>query len=261
MRKQLLALVLCALTSPAALLAADNPWVGTWKLDLAKSQFTGDTFTYSKGSNGLMHFSDGAAIEYDFGTDGKPYTDPFGDTHTWTAAGDNAWDSVTKHGDTEMEKTHRTLSPDGKTLTMVSTGTRPDGTTFNNEATYTRLSGARGLEGKWRSTKVNISASDTFVVTEPSPGVYHWDIPGYKESVEGKADGSDLPITGPTVPEGMTLSIKTLSPTSLSYAVKMKGKVIGMGTQTIAPDGQSFNDVTWSPGKESEKQTGVYVKQ
>jgi len=260
MRKHLLALIFCAL-APTAVLAADNPWVGTWKLDLAKSNFTGDTFTYSKGANGLMHFSDGSAIDYDFGTDGKPYTDPFGDTHVWSAAGENAWDSVTKHGDTEMEKTHRTLSPDGKTLSMTSTGTRPDGTAFTNEATYTRVSGTRGLEGKWRSTKINISASDSFVISEPSPGVYHWDIPGYKESVEGKADGSDLPITGPTVPEGMTLSITTVTPTSSSYIVKVKGKTFAQGTQTIAGDGKSFSDVSWSPGKESEKQTGVYVKQ
>ncbi len=260
MRKQLLALTLCALTSTAAY-AADNPWIGSWKLDPAKSTFTGDTFTYSKAANGMMHYSDGAAVQYDFGIDGKPYQDPFGDTHIWNAAGDNAWDSVTKHGDTEIAKTHRSLSADGKTLSFTSTGTKPDGSTFNDEATYTRVSGSKGLEGKWQSTKVTVSAPDTFVVSEPSPGVMHWDIPGYKQSIEGKADGSDLPITGPTVPEGFTLSLKNTSPTSIAYTVKMKGKTVSEGTQTIATDGASFTDVSWSPGKESEKQTGVYVKQ
>ena len=37
--------------------AAENPWIGTWKLDLAQSDFTGETITYSKGSGGLMYFS------------------------------------------------------------------------------------------------------------------------------------------------------------------------------------------------------------
>jgi hypothetical protein len=45
MKKLLLACVL-ALVSTMPTLAADNPWIGTWKLDPAKSHFTGDTFTY-----------------------------------------------------------------------------------------------------------------------------------------------------------------------------------------------------------------------
>src|SRR5271168_948167 len=91
-------LLVCALTVFGALpaLAADNPWVGTWKLDPAKSHFTGDTFTYSKATNGRIHFSDGSTETYDFGLDGKEYPTPLGRTTIWTAAGDNAWDSVTK---------------------------------------------------------------------------------------------------------------------------------------------------------------------
>jgi hypothetical protein len=54
-------LLVCALTIFAVLpaLAADSPWIGNWKLDPAKSHFIGDTFTYSKAANGMMHFSDG----------------------------------------------------------------------------------------------------------------------------------------------------------------------------------------------------------
>lgn len=256
-------LLICAFALFATLpaLAVDNPWVGTWTLDLNKSHFTGDTFTYSKATNGMMHFSDGSVANFDFGIDGKGYKTVYDRTTTWTAAGNNAWDSVTKANGKVLVNTHRQLSDDGKTLTITETGKRPDGTTFHDEAVYTRVTGTTGLVGKWRSTKVTISAPDSFIISSPSPGIMHWDIPAYKESVQGKLDGTDLPITGPNVPPRLTLAVKQVSPTKISYVVKGNGKPDSYGIQTLAADGKSFTDVSWSAGKPGEKATGVYVKQ
>jgi hypothetical protein len=256
-------LLVCALALFAALpaIAADNPWIGTWKLDPAKSHFTGDTFTYSKAAKGMMHYSDGSIVNYDFAIDGKDYKTIYDRTTAWTAAGNDAWDSIAKANGKILAKTHRQLSADGKTLTITDTGTKPDGTTFNDVTVYTRVTGTTGLVGKWRSTKVTVSAPDAFVVSSPSPGIMHWDIPSYKETVEGKFDGSDLPITGPDVPPGLTLAVKPSSPAKHSYTVKVNGKPDSYGIQTLAADGKSFTDVSWSPGKMSEKSTAVFVKQ
>src|ERR1700692_379064 len=132
MKRLLLASALLMVPALSAF-AADNPWVGTWKLDLAKSKFTGDTFIYSKSENGLYHYSDGSAISFDFGIDGKEYQTSFGQTATWTAAGENAWDSTTKVNNSVFSKEHAQLSPDGKNLTITDSGTKPDGSTFNDE--------------------------------------------------------------------------------------------------------------------------------
>jgi hypothetical protein len=260
MKKTLLALALLALTTAPAL-ATDNPWSGTWKLNVVKSQFTGDTFTYSKAANGMMHYSDGSVVSYDFGIDGKEYKTVYGRTTMWTAAGNNAWDSVYKGNGTILSKTHRELSADGKTLTITSTGTKPDGSKFNDVVVYSRVTGTNGLAGKWRSTKVDVSAPDMWIISSPSPDVLHWDIPGYKETVEGKLDGTDLPVSGPTVPAGLTFGIKKVAPRKLSYVVKVSGKVDTYGVQTLAADGKSFTDVSWSPGKQTEKSTAVFEKQ
>jgi len=263
--KRVLLFCTLALCFTTLAIAADNPavnpWIGTWKLDPAKSHFIGDTFTYSKLPSGMMHFTDGSTVSYDFAIDGKPYKAAYDRTTVWTAAGTNAWNSVTSANGKVIYKAHHVLSADGKTLTNTYTGAKPDGSSFNDETVYTRVTGTNGLEGKWRSTKVNISAPDTFVVSSPSAGILHWDIPSYKESVEGKPDGTDHPITGPTVPPGLTLSFKYLSPTKISYTVKNNGKPDGYGIQTLSADGKSFTDVSWSPGKESEKSTGFYAKQ
>jgi hypothetical protein len=260
MKKFLLAFTCFALFSLTSF-AAENPWVGNWKLDVSKSHFTGDTFSYSKAANGMMHYSDGSTISFDFGVDGKEYKSEFDRTTAWTGHGENAWDTVTKAKGITLYQSHYQISPDSKTLTIQTTGTKPDGSTFNDEAIYTRVTGTTGPVGKWRSTKVTISAPDAFHISSPSPGVLHWDIPSYKESVEGKPDGSDLTVTGPTVPPSLTIAFKSVSPTKMSYVLKDNGKPIGYGTQTLTAGGKSYTDVSWNPGKENEKQTGFYTKE
>ena len=51
---------------------ADSPWIGTWKLDAAQDQFTGDTFTLTNEPGDMLHFFDGSTpSSYVFGIDGK----------------------------------------------------------------------------------------------------------------------------------------------------------------------------------------------
>lgn len=59
----------------------------------------------------------------------------------------------------------------------------------------------------------------------------------------------------------MTIGFKMVTPTQIKYAIKVGGKADSFGVQTIAADGRSFSDVSWTAGKEDEKQTAVYVKQ
>jgi hypothetical protein len=260
MRKLLLAAALVVLPVVSAL-GAGNPWVGTWKLDIAKSMFTGDTFTYSKSANGLYHYSDGSTDAFDFGIDGKEYPAMYGQVVTWTADGDHAWNSVWKLKGKVLDNVHRQLSVDGKTLTITDSGTKPDGSTFHDETVYSRVTGTTGLVGKWKSTKANISSPNSIIISSPAEGSIRWEIPQYKNVLEGKTDGSDIPVTGPQVPAGLTLSIKMVSATKDTYTVKVAGKTVGFGMQTLSADGKTLTDVSWSPGKESEKETGVYERQ
>jgi hypothetical protein len=41
--------------------------------------------------------------------------------------------------------------------------------------------------------------------------------------------------------------------------MKVNGKEDSEGVQTLAADGRSYTDVSWSAGKESEKQIAVFV--
>jgi hypothetical protein len=249
------------LLAAGAALAAENPWVGTWKLDPAKSHLAGDTFTYSKGPGALLHYSDGV-VAYDFGTDGKEYKSAYDRTATWTQTGPNSWESVSKHHGKVLDKVQRKLSADGKTLTIHYTGNRPDGTPFDDQDIYTRISAGDGLLGTWKSVKVGASGGpQTFIISSPAPGVLHYEIPDLQAHAEGAADGTDHPLLGGNTPEGMTVSFKFVTPTQIKYVLKVKGKEDSEGLSTLAPDGGSYTDVSWSPGKENEKQTSIFVRQ
>lgn len=256
--------IICSLLAlpVGAASAADSPWNGTWKLDAAKSHLTGQTFTYSERPGGMLHYEDGSTASFDFGLDGKEYKTWADRTTAWTAAGKNAWDTVTRAAGKVHAKGHVALSEDGKTLTMTLTGTRPDGQDFHEEDVFSRVSGAEGLIGTWRTTKVtNPSGPQTFIISSPAAGVLHYEIPDLKVSVECSANDKDYPLTGPSVPPGATISFKRVSATKIQYTMKIDGKPDSIGVQTIAADGASFTDTNWNPGQASEKTTTVYVKQ
>jgi hypothetical protein len=256
--------IICSLLAlPAgAATAADSPWNGTWKLDAQKSHLTGQTFTYSERPGGMLHYEDGSTASFDFGLDGKEYKTFSNRTTTWSAAGKNSWDRVTRIDGKVSSQGHVALSEDGKTLTMTSSGTRPDGHEFHEEDVFSRVVGTDGLAGTWRAAKVTgPTGPETFMISSPAPGVLHYEIPDLKVSVECSADDKDYPLTGPTVPPGATISFKRVSPTKVRYTMKINGKPDSIGVQTIAPDGGSFTDTNWNAGRANERTTAVYVKQ
>ena len=256
--------IICSLLAlPAgAASAADSPWNGTWKLDPQKSQLTGQTFTYTERPGGMLHYEDGSSVTYDFGLDGKEYKTWSNRSSTWTAAGKKSWERVTRIDGKVFTKGHVVLSEDGKTLTETFTGTRPDGQEFHEEDVFNRVSGTDGLAGEWRAAKVTgPTGPQTFIISATGAGVLHYEIPDMKVSVEGRLDGTDIALSGPTVPPGATISFKRLSPAKIRYTMKINGKTDNTGVQTIAPDGASFTDVNWNAERENEKTTAVYVKQ
>ena len=258
MKKLLLALACITLTSSAF---AASPWDGTWKLDRAKSHLTGDSFTYSKLPNGLWHVAFGD-LGYDFAPDGKPYPVFDADhTVTTTMQGDHALTFVNQFKGKTTSTMKETLSADGSTITDETTGTHVDGSTYTSTETSKRSGTGTGFVGKWVSTKVNSSTQSTFVISTAADGTMTMNFPSSKETVVTKLDGVAVPITGPQVPAGVTITYKKASPTRLDYTVMLKDKKVAEGHETLSADGKTFEDTSWAPGKMDEKTTAVYVKQ
>jgi hypothetical protein len=247
-----------ALGVASAAQAASSPFDGTWKMDLTKSQLAGDTVTYAKTAKGYTSVR--ATTTYAFAVDGKDYATTADRTTAWVKAADGGWDMTFKAAGKVLTKAHRTLSADGKSMMTTYVETRPDGTTATEKDVYKRLSGTSGLEGKWKSIKVD-GVSDVETFSTPSAGTFKLEDATFKQVIVGKLDGSPVTVTGPTIPPGATRTFLAKGPAVREYTSMLKGKVIGRGVMKLSADGKSMTDTSWPPGHEDEKSMSYYVKQ
>jgi len=157
MRKSLFtgALAACALTliSGSLAVAGDN-WIGTWKLDTAKSKFSpgpgpkGQTLKFEHSPGGIKLASeavaaDGKATQGGYtskfdGTDVPFAGNPNADTAQPRKLDDNSYQNTWKKAGKVTITTKGVVSADGKTLTITQSGTDAQGRAVNSTAVYDR---------------------------------------------------------------------------------------------------------------------------
>jgi hypothetical protein len=250
----------CAVMALAAApcFAAGQSWDGTWKLNEAKSKLTGETMVLEDKGNGMIHVS-GGSVTFDYACDGKAYPTLADRTLTCTGTQAAGWEHVTKVGDKVLTQSHWALSADGKTITIKGKEARPDGSTADYTEVWKRESGTGGVVGTWKSVKAD-EGSDSMTIETKGDWIKIYD-PAYKSTVEGKMDGSNLALKGPTAPAGLWQTFKPDGPNKLHYTVKLNDKVLSEGVQTLSADGKTLTDENWAPGKMNEKSVQVYERQ
>jgi hypothetical protein len=250
----MLAIVCCC-----TLASAQRAFVGTWKLNQEKSHLTGNTVTYSAAADGAMKETT-AAGSYTFKTDGRPYTTPFDSTVTWKQTGPSAWTTEERQKDILLSTDIVQISGDGKTMTVISTGTNPDGKDFRDTEVLTRIEGSSGLMGTWKSEKMKSSTSPTMEFAANGADGIAWILPEIKARLDLTFNGKDITPVGPTVPAGLTIAATKNSAHSFSYVEKMKGKALFKGTLTVSKDGKTLTNVS-TPVQGENKRTAVYDKE
>ena len=257
LRCAVLALMFCS----AAVCAADNPFVGSWKFDAVRSKLVAETVQYRDLGDGCMHFSNGATLADDFALDGKDYKTVDNRTIAWKPLATGSWETTIKIAGKTTETAKRTLSADGKAMTVQAEGTLPDGSPYKHKKHYARIGAGTGLAGTWRNTEVDTNnMPDGYVISESPDGVITWAIPTDKQTVTGRFDGTDMPLSGPNVPPNTAFVIDRMSSHKIAYAMKTGGKPQQFGTVVISDDGQTFTEESWLPGKEAEKSTVVWSR-
>ncbi|HEV2396918.1 MAG TPA: hypothetical protein VGS27_08255 [Candidatus Sulfotelmatobacter sp.] len=154
MKRVLFVLSLLVL-SAGPLLAQDNAFVGTWKLNLAKSKFVPGpapkslTRTVEAQGDGAKYTFEGVAA------DGKPLSFSFtvkydGKDYPVTGSGmtagadsigirllgSNKAEATLKRGGKEVAKAEAEVSKDGKVSTVKTRGTTASGKAFHSESVY-----------------------------------------------------------------------------------------------------------------------------
>ena len=141
MRRVVFVVAMCALALTSS--GAENPFLGTWELNTVKSK--PDPSSPPIKSQIVKYSIDGSALKASLTIDGNPSahptvydgqeheyggTSPLSPTHiipTWKG---KTLETVFKRNGLKVGTRKNTLSADGLTMTVVTEGTKPDGSKY-----------------------------------------------------------------------------------------------------------------------------------
>jgi hypothetical protein len=229
---------------------------GTWKLNLAKSQLTGQTLSIEKKSSGLMRF-DMQGFAYDFDVSGKDFPTPDGGTSSWREVNPTTWEATSKVNGKTIA-TYQ-LSLKGDTIAAVMKATKPDGTALEQTSSWTRVSGGPGFLGKWKSTDVK-GAPNTLQITLDRANGISISYPEFQIACKGSFDGKDYPMTGAGGAMKQTLAFEKAGANSIKMTTKVAGKPFYVDVLTLSPDGKTLTD-DGNPVAAKEPVKAVYERQ
>jgi hypothetical protein len=240
-------------------LAADESFIGKWKLNPDKSQLSGLTYKVEDAGSNQMKFVFGDDVET-VSTDGKPHTTKYGNTWLVTKSGPNGWHWVTKRDGKTTSDAMWTVSEDGATSSYVNTETRPDSSTSHDVITLKRTAGTSGLVGTWESTEIKIGSPNHIEMAAWGKDGYSLKTPVYKGQTDFKLDGKDYTPKGPQVPKGMTVSAKKVDDRTVELTYKLKDKTIETDRWELSADGKTLTNTVDYSGLD-KKEVDVFDRQ
>ena len=250
---------LCLCAVPLTL-AADDSFIGKWKMNPEKSQFTGLTYKVDDAGGGKYNFVFGDDVET-MTFDGKEHVTKYGNSWSITQKGPNSWKWVQKRNGKVMSEATWTVSDDGATSTYVSTETRLDGSTSHDETKLKRTAGGpSGLVGTWESTETKIGSPTTIEIMRWEKDGYSLKTPANKGQTDFKLDGKEYVPKGPLAAKGTTVSGKKIDDRNIELNYKLKDKAIETDRWELSADGTTLTNTITYPG-ESKPEVDVFDRQ
>ena len=242
-----LQLLLASCLMTGTLWAADNPFVGKWKVNPSKSKLNDEMKVEVAGANRYaLTFGPGQVDTVV--ADGSDQPALSGTTLSVTMKGPNRWEVVRKMNGRTLLTAHWTLSEDGKTLNDAFTQYLPDGLTLFSQPLpngstlflpylYDRTAGNSGFPGTWDSESAKVK---TGIELQIQP--YEGDGLSFKRSDEEmvkrfKLDGNDYPDLDPNGGDkGTAYSSRRVNDRSLEITYKFKDKIAGSRQIELSTD-------------------------
>lgn len=228
-----LLLIACLITG--TLWAANDPFVGKWKVNPGKSKLTDEMKVEAAGANRYVITFQPGAVDT-IVADGSDQPALSGSTLSITVKGPNNWTVVRKKDGRMLLTADWTLSADGKTLTDEFTGYQSDGSKMSVHYVYSRTAGSSGFAGTWDTESAQVdSVMEVRIQSYEADGL-SIDGPEGQITRSLRFDGKDYPSIGPDAPPGLATSGHRANERSLEIADKFKGKVLDTQQIEISAD-------------------------
>lgn len=246
--KRILPLLLLSCLATATFCAANDLFVGEWKLNPSKTKLV-DVMKVESVSGNKYAFDFGAGSAETIAPDGTDQPGLAGTTLSVTIERPDAWKVVRKKDGRILLTANWNLSKDSNTLTDDYTEFGPNGSSTNVKYVFNRTAGTSGFVGTWESTSQTITS---VYVIKVQP--YEGDGLSFIDSSEGvtrnvKFDGKDYPNVGPNVTPGSTSSARRVNEHTLELTGKLNGKVGRTRDINLSSDGKTLTITVHTPGQ------------
>ena len=258
LRRTLLFLLIACLV-PCGSSAANDPFVGEWKLSPSKSKLIDEMKVESAGGNKYA-FDFGGGQPETISADGTDQPGLGGTTLSVTVEGPDAWKVVRKKDGRMLLTANWALSKDGNTLTDDYTEIGPDGKGSTVNFVYKRTAGTSGFAGTWESTSQTINFELVLKVQ-----TYEGDGLSIINSTAGlttnvKFDDKDYPKAGPNVVKGSTSSARRVNLHTVEITDKVNGKTASTRQIELSSDLKTLT-MTLHPAGRREPNILVFERQ
>jgi hypothetical protein len=241
--------------------AANDPFLGKWKINPGKSKLTDEMKVEAAGANRYaLTLAFGAPVET-IVADGSEQPGMTGTTLSVTVKDPNHWTVVRKQDGRTVLTADWTLSADGQTLTDEFTGYQPDGSKLSVHYVYRRTAGGPGFAGTWDSESELVDAVITLQIQPFEGDGLSIGNSQVKMTQSFKLDGNDYPNLGPDAPPGLTSAGRRVSERSLEITKKSNGKVTGMQHIELSPDLKTLTMSTILTGESKPRNIFVFDRE
>jgi len=272
MLNRTLRLLLAGCLITGSLWAADNPFVGKWKVNPSKSMLNDEMKVEVAGANRYaITFGPGQVDTVT--ADGSDQPALSGTTLSITMKGPNSWEVIRKIKGRTLLTAYWTLSADGKTLDDAFTQFLPDGTTLFSQSLpngstlflpylYQRTAGNSGFSGTWDSESAKVKAGIELQILP-----YENDGLSFKRSDEEmariiKLDGSDHPNLDPNGGNnGTAYSGRRANELSLEVTEKFNGKITATRQIELSRDLKALTVTARLVGQSKPQSIFVYQRE
>jgi len=227
--------------------AAQNRFIGEWKMSSSKSRMPDEMKVESKGGNTYSFNFVGTAET--IVVDGTDQPGIAGTTLSVKADAPDTWIVERKRDGRLLIKATWKLSKDSATLTDYYREFEPDGSTLSMDYVYQRSGGGSDFAADWQSIRETANSPFSLEVKAyQGDGLSFISLPE-QVTRNVKLDGKDYPQEGRNVGPGSTSSIRRADEHTLEMTDKSGGKVTNTREIGISPDGKTLTMTVRTPGR------------
>ncbi len=251
-------LVACLVTS--SVWAANDPFVGKWKVNPSKSKLNDEMKVEVAGANRYaITFAPGFVDT--IVADGSDQPALSGTTLSVTVKELNSWVVVRKMKGRTLLTGYWTLSEDDKTLNDTYTEYAADGSASSIPYVYGRTAGNSGFPGTWDSESEKVKAGIELEIQPYEGDGLSLNSPDAEMTKKMKFDGNDYPDPDPKGDRGSASLGRRVNERRLEITDKFKGKIMGTRQIELSTDLKTLTMTVRLEGQSRPKSVLVFDRE